>query len=114
MNGEIRDIGVDVMVPRGEWDGDSDCPFYGTLSVRGQIINGTIASIGMQKTIIVERQLIRKMEKYERYEKRTRRISAHLPSCIGEVSVGERVRIMECRPLSKTKSFVVIERGDLA
>ena len=50
------------------------------------------------------------MMKYERYEKRTRRYAAHLPSCIGGVSPGDRVRIMECRPLSKTVKFCVIEK----
>jgi small subunit ribosomal protein S17 len=50
------------------------------------------------------------MKKYERYEKRTRRYSAHLPSCIGGVAAGDRVRIMECRPLSKTIKFCVIEK----
>jgi len=52
------------------------------------------------------------MKKYERYEKRTRRYPAHLPSCIGEVNPGDSVRIMECRPLSKTVKFCVIEKGD--
>ena len=28
---EMRDIGVDVKVPTGEWDGDENCPFYGSL-----------------------------------------------------------------------------------
>jgi len=47
--------------------------------------------------------------KYERYEKRTSKYKAHLPPCI-EVKEGDEVVIMECRPLSKTKSFVVVER----
>ena len=64
----------------------------------------------MNDSIVVERQRIRSMKKYERYEKKTNRFNAHLPSCIGEVSIGDRVRIMECRPLSKTVSFCVIER----
>ena len=50
------------------------------------------------------------MQKFERYEKRTRRYSAHLPSCIGELNPGDNVRIMECRPLSKTVKFCVIEK----
>ena len=25
---EIRDIGVDVKPPQGEWDGNMNCPFY--------------------------------------------------------------------------------------
>ena len=45
----------------------------------------------------------------KRFEKRTSRVSAHLPSCIGEVSVGDTVKVMECRPLSKTVSFCVVE-----
>jgi small subunit ribosomal protein S17 len=49
------------------------------------------------------------MKKYERFEKRTSVVSAHLPSCIGEVSIGDTVKVMECRPLSKTVSFCVVE-----
>jgi small subunit ribosomal protein S17 len=51
------------------------------------------------------------MDKYERFEKRTSAVSAHLPACIGEVNVGDSVKIMECRPLSKTISFCVIENS---
>jgi small subunit ribosomal protein S17 len=106
----MRDIGVELSnEPTGEWDGDENCPFYGSLRLRGQIIEGKIAKVGMQKSIIVEREHIRYMQKFERYEKRTRSYAAHLPSCIGEVNVGDSVRIMECRPLSKTITFCVIE-----
>ena len=107
----IRDIGVDVITPTGEWDGDDNCPFYGSLRVRGQIIEGSVSTTGMAGSIVVEREITRYMKKYERYEKRTRRYSAHLLSCIGGVQVGDRVRIMECRPLSKTVNFCVIEKG---
>tara|TARA_B100000214_G_C23819116_1_gene558795 strand:- start:329 stop:661 length:333 start_codon:yes stop_codon:yes gene_type:complete len=108
----LRDIGVDVKKPEGEWDGNENCPFHGSLRVRGQIISGVVASKGMKDTVVVERQTSRYMKKFERYEKRTRRYPAHLPSCIGELSPGESVRIMECRPLSKTVKFCVIERGE--
>ena len=107
---EMRDIGVDVRVPEGEWDGSDNCPFYGSLRVRGQIIEGTVSSSEMTDSIVVERETSRYMKKYERYEKRTRRYSAHLPTCIGGVSHGDKVRIMECRPLSKTVKFCVIEK----
>jgi small subunit ribosomal protein S17 len=107
----MKDIGVDVRAPEGEWDGDQNCPFYGSLRLRGQIIEGTVSSVGMSNSIIVQREVTRYMKKYERYEKRTRRYAAHLPSCIGEVESGETVRIMECRPLSKTVKFCVIEKG---
>ena len=115
---ELRDIGVnpvwaegEKITHAGEWDGDENCPFYGSLRLRGQIIEGNIAQVGMTKTVVVERQQTRHMPKYERYEKRTHRYLAHLPSCIGEVAVGGKVRIMECRPLSKKVNFCVIEMG---
>ena len=107
---EIRDIGVDVIAPTGEWDGDANCPFYGSLRLRGQIIEGQVSTTGMSGSVVVEREITRYMKKYERYEKRTRRYSAHLPSCIGGVEVGDRVRIMECRTLSNTVNFCVIEK----
>ena len=49
--------------------------------------------------------------KYERYARSSSKISAHNPASVG-ANEGDAVTIMECRPLSKTKSFVVIERRD--
>tara|TARA_B100000085_G_scaffold158609_1_gene144195 strand:- start:130 stop:531 length:402 start_codon:yes stop_codon:yes gene_type:complete len=105
----MRDIGIDVKPPTAEWDGDENCPFYGNLRLRGQVLEGTVSKVGMQKTITLERNNVRYMQKYERFEKRTSVLSAHLPSCIGEVNVGDAVKVMECRPLSKTVSFCVVE-----
>ena len=105
----MRDIGIDVRPPTGEWDGDQNCPFYGSLRLRGQVLEGTVSKVGMQKTITLERNNVRYMQKYERFEKRTSIVSAHLPSCIGDVNIGDSVKVMECRPLSKTVSFCVVE-----
>ena len=55
----IRDIGVDVNTPTGEWDGDDNCPFYGSLRVRGQIIEGSVSTTGMAGSIVVEREITR-------------------------------------------------------
>ena len=108
----MRDIGIDVKMPSGEWDGDVNCPFNGSLRLRGQLFEGIVSSVGMAKSIVVELQKVRYMPKYERYEKRTSKIPAHLPSCIGDLAVGDRVKIMECRPISKTVSFCVVEGGE--
>ena len=108
----MREIGIDVKTPTGDWDGDENCPFYGSLRLRGQIIEGIVSASMMLDSIVIERQTTRYMKKYERYQKRTRRYAAHLPSCIGGVTVGDKVRIMECRPLSKTIKFCVIEKED--
>jgi len=102
-----RDIGIDVPIP-GKACKDVRCPFHGALSVRGQIIEGTVVSDRMNSTVVVEREIRRIVPKYQRYEKRRKRYLAHNPPCIG-ARTGDDVRIMECRLLSKTVSFVVIE-----
>ncbi len=102
-----RDIGIDVPAPRAGCE-DQHCPFHGKLSVRGQALEGVVVSARMQRTVVVERQYDEFIRKYERYEKRTRRMLAHAPPCLG-LAPGHRVTMMECRPLSKTVSFVVIQ-----
>lgn len=108
--GEARDIGVDVTPPSDSCE-DECCPFHGTLPVRGAIIDGTVISTRMQGTVTVEREYPMYIPKFERYEKRTKRYFAHAPPCM-KLEQGDDVRIMECRPLSKKVSFVVIERRE--
>ncbi|MHC1611090.1 MAG: 30S ribosomal protein S17 [Candidatus Methanospirareceae archaeon] len=104
----MREIGIDVRRPEKECD-DPDCPFHGTLPVRGQILEGEVVSDKAPKTVVVQRIYLKKIQKYERYEKRRSKIHAHNPPCIN-ARVGDVVKIAECRPLSKTKSFVVVEK----
>jgi small subunit ribosomal protein S17 len=59
----------------------------------------------------VEREYLHYVPKYMRYERRRSRIHAHNPPCIN-AKVGDRVKIAECRPISKTVSFVVIEKRE--
>ena len=103
-------IGIDVNLPTKTCD-DQWCPFHGQLSVRGQILDGTIVSDRMQNSAVVKREYQRKIEKYERFEKRSSKVMVHNPPCL-EATVGDHVRIMECRPLSKNISFVVIDNLD--
>jgi small subunit ribosomal protein S17 len=99
-------LGLNVQEPTEACD-DENCPFHGTLSVRGQTIVGDIASTEMDKTVVVEREYDVKAEKYDRLMKRRSRIPAHAPPCM-DVEVGDEVTIAETRPLSKTKSHVVV------
>lgn len=103
-----RDIGIVVAAPTATCQ-DPTCPFHGHLKVRGQQIVGTVRSTKMQHTAVVEKEILHFNQKFERYERRTRRYAAHVPPCL-PVALGEEVRIMECRPLSKTVSFVLVER----
>lgn len=106
---EVRDIGIDVRPPQREpAPGDVQNPFNGSLPVRGSIIVGTVVSNKMQNTVVVEKERPHLVQKYQRYEKRTSRYAAHVPSNI-DVQVGDEVTIAECRPLSKTVKFVVVE-----
>jgi len=103
-----RDIGVDMEAPKRSCD-DPHCPFHGTLPVRGFAWDVQLVSKKMDKTVVVMRERRHYIKKYQRYEKRSSRFLAHLPPCI-DVDVGEMVRIMECRPISKGTSMVVIGR----
>jgi small subunit ribosomal protein S17 len=105
---KARDIGIDVPMPERSCT-DRYCPFHGTLPVRGTIIAGQVVSDRMNRTVVVKRDYLRLIPKFERYEKRTGKYSAHNPPCI-DAKAGEEVTIAECRPISKTVSFVVIER----
>ena len=78
------------------------------LSLRGRVFVGTAISSKMQKTVTVEWERKNYMKKYERYEKRRSRVKAHNPDSMN-AQEGDIVKIMECRPLSKTKNFVVIQ-----
>ncbi len=108
MANEVKDIGIDVKAPETTCT-DRHCPFHGQLSVRGQTIEGVVVSTKMDKTAVVERDYLKYQQKYERYEKRTSHYSAHTPPCLA-VKPGDHVKIVECRPLSKTVSFVIVEK----
>ena len=105
-----RNIGINVNPPKAECN-DPNWPDHGTLPVRGQIIDGKVVSVRMDKTAVVEKHYLKYQEKYERYEKRTGRYMVQAQSCY-ELKVGDEVKIMECRPLSKTVSFVVVEKRE--
>ena len=102
-----RDIGI-APTPKRTCD-DNNCPFHGTLSVRGRFIETEVVSDKMDKTVTVERSKLELFRKYKRYGRSKSRFQAHNPPCI-DAKVGDRVKIGECRPLAKTVSFVVIEK----
>jgi small subunit ribosomal protein S17 len=102
-----RNIGITVSSPKKECT-DKRCPFHGTLGVRGRLFSGRIVSSKAKNMIVVEREYTHLIKKYKRYERSKSKMHAYLPPCI-DVKEGDEVRIAECRPLSKTVSFVVIE-----
>ncbi len=102
-----RNIGITVAPPKKDCT-DNFCPFHGTLGVRGRLFTGSVISRKAKKMVVVEHEYTHLIKKYRRYERSKSRIHAYLPECV-DVREGDTVRIAECRPLSKTVSFVVVE-----
>jgi small subunit ribosomal protein S17 len=101
-------VGINVETPK-ETCSDPRCPFHGKLSVRGRILEGMVVGDKMSHTVTVDMEKFHLIRRYERYERRTSKIHAHNPPCIN-AKAGDKVKIMECRRISKTKSFVVVEK----
>jgi small subunit ribosomal protein S17 len=78
--------------------------------VRGRILDGVVVSDRMKGTVVIHRDYHHFVPKYTRYERRHNRLRAHNPPCI-EAETNDKVKVMECRPISKTVSFVVIEKN---
>lgn len=74
--------------------------------VRKQII-GTVVSDKNDKTIIVKVETRKKHPLYGKLVKISKKYVAHDEE--NRAKVGDRVRIMETRPLSKTKRFELVE-----
>ena len=103
-----KNIGIEVKMPEKAC-ADEHCPFHGSLSVHGRIFTGKVVSDKMSKSATISWDRTTFVPKYERYEKQRSKVKAHNPECIG-VKTGDSVRIMQCRPISKTKHFVIVEK----
>ena len=102
-----KTIGIKVNAPTKECT-DKKCPYHGNLKVRGRTFTGIVLKKDVHRSATVEWTRKIKIAKYERFEKKRTRIHVHNPPCI-DASEGDIVTVMECRPLSKTKNFVIIE-----
>jgi small subunit ribosomal protein S17 len=104
---KVRNIGIPNVDPPEKTCDDVHCPFHGDLAVRGRVTEGIVTSTKMYKTISYQQDFLSLVKKYSRYERRRSRKLAHLPPCI-DVKIGDTVKIVECRPLSKNVSSVVV------
>ncbi|MEB3430089.1 30S ribosomal protein S17 [Citroniella saccharovorans] len=71
-----------------------------------KVIVGTVVSNKMDKTIVVEVQSFVTHPIYKKKIKRTNRFKAH--DELQECAIGDKVAIMETRPLSKTKRWRLV------
>ncbi len=88
---------------------DRLCPIHGIkkLKLRGRTFEGEVVKKLSGRVSIQFERMIR-LAKYERYEKRKTKLHARLPDCMkDDVHIGDRIQIVETRPISKTIHFVV-------
>jgi len=69
--------------------------------------DGRVTSNSMDKTVVVEVMRLVRHPLYKRVVRRSTRYAAHDEK--NECGVGDRVRIRETRPLSKTKRWAVVQ-----
>ena len=73
-----------------------------------RILEGDVVSDKMDKTVtvLIERRFMHPM--YKKYVRRTDKYAAHDEN--NAYKVGDRVQIQECRPVSKRKTWEVINK----
>ena len=74
---------------------------------RRQERQGTVVSDAMEKTIVVRVDVVKAHPRYKKVVRRSVKFHAHDES--GQAKVGDVVRIVETRPLSKTKRWRLAE-----
>ena len=80
-----------------------------SIRTRGRTFTGIVVEARMQTTATIEWPRRKYVKKYERYEKSRTRVKAHNPPEI-DAKKGDIVKLVECRPISKTKHFIITEK----
>jgi small subunit ribosomal protein S17 len=72
-----------------------------------KVRTGVVVSDRMDKTVVVQVESRKPHRLYRKMVRRTSKLHAHDEG--NEARIGDRVRLMETRPLSKTKRWRVVE-----
>jgi len=74
-----------------------------------RVLTGRVTSDKMDKTItvLVERRVIHPL--YKKFIRLSKKYAAH--DDLNQCKVGDLVRIEECRPISKRKTWMLVERN---
>ena len=103
-----HNIGIDTRGPPGPACGDRNCPYHGGLAVRGRLFDGRVTGAKARQTATLQKDVPIYFAKFKRYARGKSTIHAHVPGCM-EVSPGDGVLAAECRPISKSVSYVIVE-----
>lgn len=77
-------------------------------NTESKTLTGVVVSDKMTDTIVVEVTRYSKHPKYGKFIKTNKKYKAH--DAGNTKKIGEKVTIKECRPMSKTKSFIVVSK----
>ena len=103
-----RNIGLPVKESKKKIEeNEKNNPFNGTLSIRGKIFEGTVINAKANGTVVIQKESPIYFKKFKRFGRSKNKIHAHVPSNIN-VEEGDYVIAAECRPISKSVSFVVV------
>ena len=104
-----RNIGLPVNELKKKPVGnEKNNPFNGSLSIRGKIFEGIVINAKAKGTVVIERESLIDFTKFKRFGRSKNKIHAHVPSNL-DIQEGDYVVAAECRPISKSVSFVVVE-----
>ena len=104
-----RNIGLPVKDPKKKIiENEKNNPFNGSLSIRGKLFEGTVINAKAKSTVVIQKESPIYFSKFKRFWRSKNKIHAHVPSNI-DVQEGDYVIAAECRPISKSVSFVVVE-----
>ena len=104
-----RNIGISVKKStKSPINGEKNNPFNGSLSIRGILFEGIVINTKAKHTVTIEKKSSINFSKFRRYGRSKNRIHAHVPSNL-DIEEGDHVIAAECRPISKSVSFVIIE-----
>jgi len=68
---------------------------------------GIVKSDKMEKSIVVSIETLTLHPLYKKYIKRAKKVKAHDEK--NEAKTGDRVRVIECKPISKEKCWTLVE-----
>ena len=74
-----------------------------------RILEGVVVSDKMDKTIVVRVERRVQHPIYKKFIRRSKKYAAHDEA--NRCKIGDLVRIEECRPISKRKTWLVVERN---
>ena len=104
-----RNIGLPVKeIKKKPAKNESNNPFNGSLSIRGKIFEGIVINAKAKGTAVIQKESPIYFKKFKRFGRSKNKIHAHVPSNLN-VQKGDHVIAAECRPISKSVSFVIVE-----